>query len=86
MRLERCFPACLDEREITSKPVARQVDWMFVQPDMLDQMHDAVITTDLHGIVTGCNRAVSTIYAFNPEELVGQSVTVLYGEEDRRHF
>jgi len=58
---------------------------MFIQPSMLDQMHDAIITTDMNGIVVGCNRAVSTTYGFLPEELIGQSVSVLYAEVDR-HF
>ena len=60
-------------------------DWMFLQPNMLDQMHDAVITTDLEGIVVGCNRAVNAIYGYTAEELIGQSVSILYAEEER-HF
>jgi len=65
--------------------LSRPADWMFIQPSMLDQMHDAIITTDMNGIVVGCNRAVSTTYGFLPEELIGQSVSVLYAEVDR-HF
>lgn len=56
---------------------------MFLQPSILDQMHDAVIITDLQGIVQSCNRAVANIYGFTPEELTGKSVAVLYPEEDQ---
>ena len=66
-------------------PASRVADWMFLQPRILDQMHDAVIVTNLDGIVQCCNRAVSDIYGFTPEELAGQSVAVLYPEEDREH-
>ncbi len=56
---------------------------MFLQPSMLDQMHDAVITTDLNGTVVGCNRAVTTTYGFLPEELIGRSVSDLYPDEEQ---
>ena len=71
------------EAKITPRIASRPADWMFLQPEMLDRMHDAVIVTDLNGIITGCNRAVNSIYAFDPQELVGQNVAVLYAEEDR---
>jgi PAS domain S-box-containing protein len=71
-------PAARDLQGIT-----RPADWMFLQPGMLDLMHDAVITTDLHGIVTGCNRAVTSTYGYAHEELIGQSIAILYPEEDR---
>ncbi len=70
----------------SNKIVSRPADWMFLQPSMLDCMHDAVITTDLNGVIVGCNRAVSSVYAFTPEELMGQSVACLYAEEDRHLF
>ena len=64
-------------------PVSNAADWMFLQPAILDQMHDSIIVTDLHGIVTGCNRAASELYGYASDELIGQSATILYPEEDR---
>ena len=58
-------------------------DWMFLQPTILDQMHDSIITTDLAGVVTGCNRAATQIYGYTAEELIGQNVSILYPEEER---
>ena len=72
------FPLSSTEPSVLSRPA----DWMFLQPSMLDQMHDAIITTDLNGIVVGCNRAVSTTYGFSPEELIGQNISTLYPVED----
>jgi PAS domain S-box-containing protein len=64
-------------------PLSNAADWMFLQPAILDQMHDSIIVTDLQGIVTGCNRASSQIYGYAPEELIGKSVSILYPEEER---
>nr|WP_255551388.1 PAS domain-containing sensor histidine kinase [Granulicella sp. dw_53] len=49
----------------------------------MDRMHDCVIFTDLDGVITGCNRVVSTVYGYTPEELEWQNVAILYPPEDR---
>ena len=66
------------------EPVSRPADWMFLQPNILDQMHDAVIVTDLEGTVTGCNRAVQRVYGYLAEELIGQNLTLLYPKEEQQ--
>lgn len=65
-------------------PSSSVADWMFLQPSILDQMHDAVIVTDLHGVVQGCNRAVSDLYGYTPEELRGQSTEIAVPGRDAR--
>ena len=69
-----------DAKQPTASRVA---DWMFLQPSILDQMHDAVIVTDLDGIVLGCNRAVADTYGYTPKELTGKDIGILYSEENR---
>jgi len=59
-------------------------DWMFLQPAILDQMHDSIITTDMSGIITGCNRAATHIYGYRAEELIGQSVAILYPDQEQQ--
>ena len=49
-----------------------------LQPGILNQLQDAVFTTDLHGIITGCNQGVAR-YGFAPPELVGRKIADLYG-------
>ena len=63
--------------------ISRPADWMFLQPNILDQMHDAVIVTDLRGSVTGCNRAVERIYGYHGDELIGQNVRLLYPPDEQ---
>jgi PAS domain S-box-containing protein len=51
-----------------------------LSPDILDQMQDAVFTTDLRGVITGCNQAVSR-YEYTPEELIGRNLAELLGRD-----
>ena len=48
--------------------------------DILDQIQDAVFTTDLRGVITGCNQAVSR-YEYAPEELIGRNLADLLGRD-----
>src|SRR6267378_3775425 len=53
-----------------------------IPPGILDQLQDAVFTTDLNGIITSCNRGVNR-YGFEAKELVGKNIAALYGVEPR---
>ncbi len=75
-RQEQSVP---DSQSVTAHPVA---DWMFLQPAILDLMHDSVIITDMQGIITGCNEAARRIFGYRAEELRGKSVSMLYPEDD----
>ncbi len=66
-----------------AEQISEPADWLFLQPTILDQMHDSIIVTDLDGIVTGCNRAATEIYGYRTDELIGKSVVIMYLEEDR---
>lgn len=65
---------------------SRPADWMFLQPAILDRMHDAVIITDLEGMITGCNRAAGHLFGFTADELTGQSIAMFYAEDERHIF
>jgi len=53
-----------------------------IPPGILDQLQDAVFTTDLNGIITSCNRGVNR-YGFEAKELVGKNIAALYGVEQQ---
>jgi len=44
-----------------------------LQPNALDQLHDAVFATDLQGVITSCNKGVER-YGFVPSDLAGTSL------------
>jgi PAS domain S-box-containing protein len=53
-----------------------------LQADIFDQLHDAIITTDLQGNITACNKGVS-LYGYAPEELAGKNISGLYRPEEQ---
>jgi PAS domain S-box-containing protein len=53
-----------------------------VPPGILDQLQDAVFTTDLQGIITSCNQSVDR-YGFAPKELVGKNIAEFYRVEQQ---
>lgn len=50
---------------------------------ILDNMLDAIITTDEHGIITYVNNVTSQMFGYRQPELVGKNITVLMPSQDR---
>jgi PAS domain S-box-containing protein len=50
---------------------------------LLAQMHEAVIVTDLTGIVTSWNDGAERLYGYRADDIVGKAIDELYFEEDR---
>src|SRR5450755_3779024 len=53
-----------------------------LQSGILDQLQDAVFTTDLQGIVTSCNPCADR-YGLAPRERVGRNIADFYGVEQQ---
>src|SRR3977135_1191354 len=53
-----------------------------IQAGILDQLQDSVLTTDLQGNITACNKGVS-LYGYVPEELAGKNIAGLYRPEEQ---
>jgi PAS domain S-box-containing protein len=53
-----------------------------IQPGLLDQLQDAVFTTDLDGIITSCNRGVDR-YGLAPKDLLGKNIADVYRVEQQ---
>ena len=52
---------------------------------IFDQLQDAVITTDLQGNITACNKGIS-LYGYTADELVGKNISGLYRPEEQVFF
>jgi diguanylate cyclase (GGDEF)-like protein/PAS domain S-box-containing protein len=48
--------------------------------DVIEQLGDAVVATDLDGRITLFNAAAERLYGYSPEEIIGQSVSMLTPE------
>ena len=49
---------------------------------MIEQIHDSVISTDLKGVITSCNYGTELLLGYTSSELVGKHITILYLKED----
>jgi PAS domain S-box-containing protein len=45
---------------------------------VLDQIHDAVVSTDLEGLVTSWNRGAERMFGHSAEAMIGQHISVIY--------
>jgi len=51
-----------------------------------DYLFDAVVVTDLQGIITDWNKGSETLYGYSKEEAIGQPVSILHVPEDTDHI
>jgi PAS domain S-box-containing protein len=54
----------------------------FYQSQMIEQIHDSVTTTDLEGKIVSWNKGSEKTFGYTAEEAIGQSIAMLYREED----
>lgn len=52
------------------------------QAQILDQIHESVITMDLDGYITGWNRGAEQLFGYGRDEAVGQHILFLYADPD----
>ena len=52
------------------------------QADILEQIHDAVIATDVHGFITDWNHGASIMLGYNEKEMVGKPIYLLFKDSD----
>lgn len=66
------------------RDVARSVEAELpLQAQILDQVHDAVVATDLNGRILSWNRGAERLYGYGEEEALGLRIEVLFHPEDR---
>jgi len=53
------------------------------QAQILEQIHDSVISTDLNDIITHWNHGATIIHGYSAEEMVGKPIDQLYLPEDK---
>jgi diguanylate cyclase (GGDEF)-like protein/PAS domain S-box-containing protein len=52
------------------------------QSQILDQIHESVLTLDLMGYITSWNGGAERLFGYSSLEAVGKSILFLYGDED----
>jgi diguanylate cyclase (GGDEF)-like protein/PAS domain S-box-containing protein len=54
------------------------------QAQILEQIHDAVISTDLEGIITHWNHGAYTIHGYSADEIIGQHILTIYPQNEHQ--
>ncbi|MES2259711.1 MAG: EAL domain-containing protein [Pseudomonadota bacterium] len=52
------------------------------QSQILDQIHESVLTMDLNGFITSWNKGAERLFGYSSVEAVGRNILFLYDEED----
>ncbi|MEJ2708578.1 MAG: PAS domain S-box protein [Anaerolineales bacterium] len=55
-------------------------DALRVQGQIIDQIHDAVVSTDLDGYVTSWNKGAEYLFGYSPQEVMGRHISFAYEE------
>jgi PAS domain S-box-containing protein len=67
--------------EITERKQAEEK--LLKQAEIIDQIHDSVISTDLNGIIVSWNQGASRLCGYTATEAIGQHISLIYQPEDR---
>jgi PAS domain S-box-containing protein len=83
---DRCFPLRNAAGElyrftgiaedITERKQVEEI--LRLQAQVLDQTHDAVVTTDLDNNITSWNKGAERVFGYTAEEVLGQPIAMLY--------
>lgn len=53
------------------------------QAQIIDQIHDAVVSTDLDGVIKSWNKGAERLLGYRVDEVLNQHISILYSENDR---
>jgi PAS domain S-box-containing protein len=67
-------------RDVTNKKLA--LDQLKMQAQIIDQIHEAVIVTDMNAVIQKFNKGAERIYGYSSREMVGKHISILFFPED----
>ena len=59
----------------------KQADAILERAKVIDQIHDAVIITDLEGYISLWNKGAEHLFGYSTEEILGKPIGQLYPDE-----
>jgi PAS domain S-box-containing protein len=70
--------------EAAARDQRRQAEMLLRrQAQVIDQIHDSVVATDLDGRVTSWNKGAERLFGFRAEEALGRHISFVYFDDDR---
>jgi PAS domain S-box-containing protein len=70
--------------DITERKRAEEA--LLKHAQIVDQIHDSVVSTDRNGIVTTWNKGAERLFGYVKEEAIGRHISFVYPEEERAHL
>ena len=55
-----------------------------LQNQILDQIREAVICTDTNGLITSWNKSAQRLYGYEISEVIGQHISLIYPQKERK--
>jgi PAS domain S-box-containing protein len=85
-RLTRLVPAIQRELQEAGVRRARKLaeEALQRQAQIIDQIHDSVVSTDLDGKVTSWNRGAERLFGYTAKEALGKHISFVYPEEQHQ--
>jgi PAS domain S-box-containing protein len=68
-------------RNISRRKKAEETTLM--QAQILDQIHESVITTDLDGYITCWNKGAEKTFLYTSDDMLGKHISLIYPEDER---
>jgi len=57
-----------------------------LQAQIINQIHDSVVSTDLNGIVTSWNKGAENLFGYSENEAIGKPISFVYPEEEQEYL
>ncbi|BAF72804.1 PAS domain S-box protein [Sulfurovum sp. NBC37-1] len=54
----------------------------FQQVQIMEQIHDGIVTTDLEGNVTSWNKGAEELFGYSQSEIIGKHISLIYRKKD----
>ena len=64
--------------------VERTHSQLAVQAQIIDQIHDAVVSTDLDGMVTSWNKGAERLFGYSTDQAIEQHISFVYPEDQQQ--
>jgi len=80
---DRGLPVAVLEVNNDITELRRAEDALRKQGQIIDQIHDSVVSTDLDGYVTSWNKGAERLFGYTQREALGRHISFLYPEDEQ---
>lgn len=71
----------VDQTDDSNSQIKSRLEALLRSQQVIDQIHDAIIATDLNGIIISWNKGAERQFGYTSTEVVGRPIYTLYPEE-----